>query len=87
MSSQVRERERGAARKQKQPEKEEEEDTKKEQGPVDLEPNIFVAISIVLVFAAIVGTFIYYKFDGRNDGPFYTFINDNILPKNRYQKM
>jgi hypothetical protein len=63
------------------------EDTKKDEDQTpDLEPNLFVAISIMLVFAFFVGLLLYYKLDRRNNGPFAAFINSNLLPKNRYQK-
>ena len=85
MSSQVRQRKKPADGKQQRAE---EEDVKKQQAePVDLQPNIYVAISIVLVFAAVVGTYIYYLVDRRTNGPFATFVDNNLLPKNRYQKI
>ena len=87
MSSQLRERKKGKTGRA-QPSPQEEEDTKKPQEePVDLEPNIYVAIGIMLLFAMVLGIFIYYKVDQRNNGPFASFVNDNILPKNRYQKV
>ena len=90
MSEQVRQRKKGGTGKQR-PVRTEEEDTKKQQqpgeGPVDLEPNIYVAIGLVLAFFAVLGVLAYYKIDQRNNGPFYSFINDKILPKNRYQKI
>jgi hypothetical protein len=62
-------------------------DSKKDEDQIpDLEPNLYVAISIMLVFALFVGLLLYYKVDRRNNGPFAAVINNNLLPKNRYQK-
>ena len=46
------------------------EDTKKDedQSP-DLEPNLYIAISIMLIFAFFVGLLLYCKVDRRNIGP------------------
>lgn len=86
MSDQLRKRKKGAGVKE-EPVRKEEEDTKKQQeGPVDLEPNFYVAIGLVLAFFSVLGVLVYYKVDQRTNGPFYTFVNNNILPKNRYQK-
>ena len=65
-----------------------EPDTKKDQkeeGQVDLEPNFWVAATIMLCVGAALGLFFYYRVDGANGGPFAAFIDANLLPKNRYQ--
>ena len=94
MSSGLRERKKGADSKT-EPQVGHEEDKKKEEGPVDLEPDFKVALAIVLSLFALLGIFVYYKIDNRDDGPFATIINANIvdpimrrLPDldNRYQK-
>ena len=83
MASQLRERKKGASK--QAPLKE--EDTKKDDyQPPDLEPNLYVAISIMLIFGLIVGAMLYYKVDQSNNGPFAAFVNNNFMPKNRYQK-
>ena len=46
----------------------------------NLEPNPFVALSIVCFFAAILGTYVYYKIDHANHGPFADWMNANIFP-------
>ena len=97
MSSELRERKKGASGRSEQPQTREEEDTKKslaDQGPVDLEPDIRVAGGIMVMFFVVLGIFVYYKIDNRDDGPFAVFVNKNILeplepwvvPKNRYQQ-
>lgn len=78
----------------------EEEDKKKEQaaqdlGPVDLEPDFFVVLALVVAFALAITAFVFYRIDNRTDGAYATFINRNIVdpmkrfatPKNRYQKV
>jgi hypothetical protein len=83
MASSVRKRKKAGGR-QAAPEA---EDTKKDEDQTpDLEPNLNVAISIILVFTFFVGLLLFYKVDQRNNGPFAAFINNNLLPKNRYQK-
>ena len=83
MASQLRERKKGG---NKQAPLVEEDKKKDEYQPPDLEPNLYVAISIMLVFALIVGAILYYKVDQSNNGPFAAFINNSLMPKNRYQK-
>ena len=61
-------------------------DKKKEQ-PLNLEPDMGVAIIIVMIFAAFIGLIIYYKVDQSNNGAFAAFVNSWLLPKNRYQKV
>ena len=78
MANELRERKKGTTEKSSPAEKAEE--------PVDLEPNMWVVLGIILVFAALLSVFFYYKVDGRDNGPFYRFVNENFLPKNRYQK-
>ena len=83
MANEVRERKKASNEKSVPAQQEEK---RKEDEPVDLEPNFWVLLAIVLVFAALFGIFVYYKVDGRDNGPFYTFVNNNFLPTNRYQK-
>lgn len=101
MSSGLRERKKGTDAKNEKTQTPEEEDTKKQQeelGPVDLEPDFKVVLALVLAFASLIGIFVYYKIDGRDNGPFATWVNTNIIdpivpplkrwfvPQNRYQK-
>lgn len=71
----------------------------KEQTPADLEPDFKVVVGLILAFAAVLGTFFYYKVNNRPDtkGPFAAWVNTNIvpvlkkmsepfMPKNRYQQ-
>lgn len=71
----------------------------KEQTPADLEPDFKVVVGLLLAFAAVLGTFFYYKVDNRPDtkGPFARWVNANVvpvlqrmsepfMPKNRYQQ-
>lgn len=83
MAGSLRERKKAAGQ---QPAREAEDTKKDEDQTPDLEPNLYVAISIMLVFALFVGLLLYYKVDQRNNGPFAAFFNTNLLPKNRYQK-
>lgn len=83
MASSLRERKKAGGQKAAP----ETEDTKKDEDQTpDLEPNLYVAATIMLVFAFFVGLILYYKVDQRNNGPFAAFINNNLVPKNRYQK-
>lgn len=48
---------------------------KRSEAPPDLEPNIWVVASLFIAFSVVVGTFIFYKVDNRDDGPFATWVN------------
>ncbi|CAK4034522.1 Membrane steroid-binding 2 [Lecanosticta acicola] len=47
---------------------------RKDEGPPDLEPNIWVVACLFLLFSLVVGTFVFYKIDNRDDGPFATWV-------------
>ena len=48
--------------------------------------NFDVILWILLVLAVLGGVILYYNIDKKDNGPFAAFINNNLLPKNRYQK-
>lgn len=56
--------------------------TKDEQAPPDLSPDIRVVISLFIGLITILLTYIYYRVDLRDHGPFSTFVNDKILGGN-----
>lgn len=91
-SAGLRERKKVADATKEQDAVDEVDSKKEEQQPVDLEPDFKVVATIMVTFFTLLLLFVYYKVDNRpeNNGPFATFINNNILPiimpKNRYQK-
>jgi len=56
--------------------------TKDEVAPPDLDPDIRVVISLFVGLITIILTYVYYRVDLRDHGPFSTFINDKILGGN-----
>lgn len=63
---------------QQQPqEKRQEEDrskSKRDEGP-DLEPNLYVILTLIAAIALLSGSFLYYKIDNRDHGPFASWVN------------
>lgn len=53
-----------------------------EEAPPDLSPDIRVVISLFIGLITILLTYIYYRVDLRDHGPFSTFVNDKILGGN-----
>ena len=69
------------------------EDTKPPKLTQELKEDTEVGDSVaLLVFVAIVllalsmATYFYYKHDQENNGPFAAWVQNNLLPKNRYQR-
>jgi hypothetical protein len=48
--------------------------------------NFDVILWILLALAVLGGVILYYNIDKKDNGPFAAFVNNNLLPKNRYQK-